>query len=91
MDNQKSRDAFMSALRTSRPAEGVSSLAAGGFDHLTDQSILRLYEGIRHQVEADKALGNKYRLVGDAAKQRAGLLREELLRRGLKFAPIVWP
>lgn len=90
MSDEKSLDAVLLALRTIRSAEGISSSAAANFDHLTDQSILRLYEGIRHQVEADRALGNKYRLVGATAKERAGLLREELLRRGLKFAPIVW-
>ena len=90
MNDEKSLDAIMSALRAGRSAEGTSSFAASNFDHLTDQSILRLYEGIRHQVEADKALGSKYRLVGAAGKERAGVLREELLRRGLKCAPIVW-
>ncbi|MFK4508789.1 hypothetical protein [Bradyrhizobium daqingense] len=90
MSEEKSLDAVVSALRKSRSAAGISSPAAGSFDHLTDESVVRLYESIRRQVEADKALGHKYRLVGAAAKERAGLLGEELLSRGLKFAPIVW-
>lgn len=90
MSDEKSLDAVLSALRASRPAEGIAPAARGNFDNLTDQSILRLYEDIRLQVEADRALGNRYRLVGAAAKERAGLLREELLRRGLTCTPIVW-
>lgn len=89
MGDEKSLDAVLSALRASRPTADVLSSAAS-FDHLTDQSIVRLYENIRRQVEADKALGHRYRLVGAAAKERAELLRAELLRRGVKFAPIVW-
>jgi hypothetical protein len=60
------------------------------FEHLTDQSVLRLYDAIRHQVDADKALGNRYRLIGQAAKDRAGRLKDEIVSRGLKFSPIVW-
>ena len=62
----------------------------GRFEHLTDQSLLSLYDAIRHQVDADKALGNRYRLVGQATKNRAEHLREEIVSRGLKFSPIVW-
>jgi hypothetical protein len=64
--------------------------AMGRFEHLTDQSVLSLYDAIRHQVDADKALGDKYRLVGQAAKDRAERLKDEIVSRGLKFSPIVW-
>lgn len=90
MSDEKSPGAVVSALRTSRSAASISSLTARSFEHLTDESVIRLYESIRRQVDADKALGHKYRLVGAAAKARASLLREELLSRGLKFTPIVW-
>ena len=60
------------------------------FEHLSDRSVLQLYESIRHQVEADRAMGGRYRLVGDAAKERAGRLQAELVQRELKFMPIVW-
>ena len=60
------------------------------FEHLTDQSVLRLYDAIRHQVDADKALGNRYRLIGQAAKDRAERLKDEIVSRGLKVSPIVW-
>jgi len=60
------------------------------FDHLSDTSLLRLYEGIRQQVEADRALGGRYRLVGKATEQRAKGLQAVLALRGVKFTPIVW-
>jgi len=64
--------------------------AKGRIEHLSDQSVLRLYEGIRHQVEADRAMGSRYRLVGNAAKERAQRLQAELAQRELKFMPIIW-
>lgn len=89
MPNKKAIENILSSLRTvggSSPEVHPS----GKFEHLTDESVLRLYESIRRQVDADKALGDKYRLVGLAAKERAERLREELLRRGVKFSPIAW-
>jgi hypothetical protein len=58
---------------------------------LTDESILKLYESIRHQVGADVQLPSKYRLLGDTAKRQAERLRDELDRRRLRFTPIDWP
>ena len=82
--------------QSSDPRAGNASdpaLPPGGksFEHLSDQSVLQLYESIRHQVEADRAMGNRYRLVGSAAKERAERLRSELVQRELKFMPIIWP
>lgn len=65
--------------------------ASTTFDHLSDETILRLYESMRRQFEADKAMGGRYRLVGDAAKERLQRLRATLIQRGLKFAEIDWP
>ncbi len=62
----------------------------GNFVRLSGESILRLYESIRRQVDANELLGEKYRLVGVAARDRAERLKEELPRRGMKFTPIVW-
>ena len=58
--------------------------------HLTDESILQLYENIRQQVEADRRLGAEFRLLGDTAKEQAQRLRDEIDRRGLRVAPIIW-
>jgi hypothetical protein len=77
------------AIRTNN-AVAPALPAMDDFEHLTDQSVLSLYDAIRHQVDADKALGNRYRLVGQATKDRAERLKEELVSRGLKFSPIVW-
>lgn len=60
------------------------------FDNLSDQGVLRLYENIRHQVAADKALGGRYRLLGKSASERAERLRQELTCRGVKFIAIDW-
>jgi hypothetical protein len=61
------------------------------FTHSNDQSLLNFYESVRRQVEADKSLGNRFRFVGDTAKQYAERLREEIERRRLRFTPIDWP
>jgi len=56
---------------------------------LTDESLLRYYEGIRVQVSADIRSG--YRFVGQAAKERADALLTEIQRRHLGVTPIYWP
>jgi hypothetical protein len=61
-----------------------------GIEHLSDESLLHLYENIREQVVADLSLGSRHRLLGKAAKQRAERLREELDRRRLRHIPIDW-
>ena len=59
-------------------------------EHLSDESILLLYENVRQQVAADIRTGSPYRLVGNTAKKEAERLRLEIDRRGLQAAPIVW-
>ena len=56
---------------------------------LNDESILRLYDNIRSQVEADRGLRHKS-MTGDAVKQRASALRDEITRRRLQHTPIEW-
>jgi hypothetical protein len=90
MTGKKSIEDVLAGLRTEVPERSVQASPARDFEHLSDDSVLRLYNSIRRQVEADKALGEKYRLVGPAAKHRAEQLRVELAERGLKFTPIVW-
>ncbi len=89
MTQNKSMEERLSDLRASAPPSALPHQAKS-FEHLSDQSVLQLYESIRHQVEADRAMGGKYRLVGAAAKQRAARLQAELVQRELKFMPIVW-
>jgi hypothetical protein len=61
-----------------------------GIANLNDESILRFYDNIRSQVEADGGLRHKL-MTGDAVKQRASALREEITKRRLQHAPIEWP
>ena len=61
-----------------------------GIESLSDESVLRFYEDIRQQVAADLAAGNRYRFLGEAAKQQAERLRIEIARRRLRCNPIEW-
>jgi hypothetical protein len=91
MGQKKSSVGLLSDVRASDASDPALSPQGRSFEHLSDQSVLRLYEGIRRQVEADRAIGNRYRLVGNAAKERAQRLQVELVERELKFVPIIWP
>jgi len=57
---------------------------------LADESVLRLYDSIREHASADIRLGSRHRLLGEAARQHAKRLQEELDRRKVRYAPIVW-
>ncbi|MBI5260804.1 MAG: hypothetical protein HY852_03170 [Bradyrhizobium sp.] len=62
------------------------------FGGSSDQSLLTLYENVRQQLAADlKNSNGRYRLLGEHAKQYAQELRDEMVRRGLRFEPIEWP
>jgi hypothetical protein len=50
---------------------------------------LRLYDNIRSQVDADRGLRHKF-MTGDAVKQHASVLRDEITRRRLQHTPIEW-
>lgn len=86
LDQKKSLEELLSDVR----ASSASASPVASMEHLSDQGVLRLYEGIRHQVDADRTAGGRYRLVGNAAKERAERLRAELIRRGVRFAEIDW-
>ena len=58
-------------------------------DGVTVDSIRRLYS-IRDQVTKDAQSSSPHRFMGDAAKQQAERLREEMDRRHLKFTPMEW-
>ena len=61
-----------------------------GIANLSDESILRLYNSVRRQVQADRGLRYKF-MAGDAVKQYAAELLEEITRRQLQNTPIGWP
>ena len=57
--------------------------------HMSDESFLRYYDGIRVQVEADR--GNKYKFTtSDSIKAYAEALRTELARRRVSYTSIYW-
>jgi hypothetical protein len=56
---------------------------------LNDESLLRFYNHIRSQVEAERDLPFKL-VTNDAVKRRASALREEITRRRLLCAPFDW-
>jgi hypothetical protein len=61
-----------------------------GIANLNDESILRLYDSVRNQVDADR--GSEYKFaMASSVKQYATVLREELTRRRLQHTPIEWP
>jgi hypothetical protein len=59
-------------------------------ENLRDESVLRFYENIRIQVEADRGLKHKF-MAGDSVKQYAAALRDEMTKRRLQHPPIEWP
>jgi hypothetical protein len=61
-----------------------------GFSQFKDESILRLYDNIRFQVEAESGLRYKF-MSSETVKQRASALHEEITRRRLQHTPIEWP
>jgi hypothetical protein len=60
-----------------------------GFADLNDESILCLYDNIRRQVDAERALPYKF-MTGPAVRQRAMALLEELIKRRLEHTSIEW-
>jgi hypothetical protein len=61
---------------------------------LADESLLRFYESIRKEVEADRdsmRRGHRHFLANsESIKRYASSLREEMERRRLNFLPIDW-
>jgi hypothetical protein len=58
-------------------------------DDLSDESLLRYYDSLRKQVEADRGNTHKF-MTSDTIKQYAEALRLELYKRRLAHAPIDW-
>jgi hypothetical protein len=58
-------------------------------EKVSDESVVRYYESIRQQVEADRAY--KYNLTASpTVRQRAEQLRHEMIKRKLQHSPINW-
>ena len=57
--------------------------------HLSDESLLRYYDSIRTQVDAERNSKHKF-MAADSIKDYAESLRIELVKRRLGFTPIDW-
>lgn len=61
---------------------------------LSSESLLRFYENVRKQVEADRDTMRRGHIHffanGDGVKKYAAGLRAELERRRVSFSPITW-
>lgn len=69
MTNNRTLETLLGSIR--KPFVLSSPAAPADLNKLGDQSILQSYESIRQQVDADRLIGSTYRLLGDAAKERA--------------------
>jgi hypothetical protein len=58
-------------------------------ENLRDENLLRFYDSIREQVEADKR--SKYKFAAArSVKEYAEALRDEMTKRRLQHTPIDW-
>ena len=57
--------------------------------NLKDENLLRLYDNIRDQVDRDRMYKHKF-TSGDAVRQHADELRDEITKRRLQHTPINW-
>ena len=56
---------------------------------LRDENLLRFYDGIREQVEADRRSKHKF-AASHSVKAYAEALRGEMTKRRLQHMPIEW-
>ena len=56
---------------------------------LGDESLLRLYDSIRTEVDADRMQMHKF-TSGESVRLRAEQLRSEIVRRRLPYTAIEW-
>jgi hypothetical protein len=59
-------------------------------ENLRDENLLRFFDSIREQVEADRSSKRKF-AVGHSVKEYAETLRGEITKRRLQYTPIEWP
>ena len=59
-------------------------------ENLRDENLLRFYDSIREQAEADRRSKHKF-AVGHSVKKYAETLRGEITKRRLQYTPIEWP
>jgi hypothetical protein len=58
-------------------------------ENLRDENLLRFYDNIREQVEADKRHKHRF-AAGHTVKEYAEAIRGEMTKRRLQHTPIEW-
>src|SRR5258708_34988112 len=58
-------------------------------EDMPDERLVRYYENVRQQVEADRAGNHKF-MMNPTVQQYADQLQSEMIKRGL-HSPIEWP
>ncbi len=59
-------------------------------EDMSDERLVRYYENVRQQVEADRAGNHKF-MMNPTVQQYADQLQSEMIKRGLEHSPIEWP
>ena len=59
-------------------------------EDMPDEVLVRYYENVRQQVEADRA-GNYKFMMNPTVQQYADQLQSEMIKRNLEHSPIEWP
>ena len=59
-------------------------------EKISDESVVRYYENIRQQADADRA-HRRHFTASPTVRERAEQLREEMIKRRLQHSPINWP
>jgi hypothetical protein len=59
-------------------------------EDMPDERLVRYYETVRQQVEADRARNHKF-MMNPTVQQYADQLQSEMIKRGLEHSPIEWP
>ena len=73
-----------------KPRPEATQLNTPSFDKMPDERLVRFYEDIRQQVDADRAHERKF-MSNPAIRQYADDMLREIIRRGLPYSPIFWP
>jgi hypothetical protein len=59
-------------------------------EDMPDERLVRYYENVRQQVEADRAGNHKF-MMNPTVQHYADQLQSEMIKRGLEHSPIEWP
>src|SRR5258708_40133616 len=59
-------------------------------EDMPDERLVRYYDNVRQQVEADRAGNHKF-MMNPTVQQYADQLQSEMIKRGLEHSPIEWP